>query len=63
MALNVKPLYPFDHPEVTHPEMEVDRTEPTAVKNKYEPTNDFKNQTEVEYKPLEINLIKRLDIL
>lgn len=59
MALNVKPLYPLDHPEVTHPEMEVDKVEPTAVNNNYEPSN--KNLG--EEKPIESDLRKRLDIL
>ncbi len=63
MALNVKPLYPFDHPEVTQPEMEVDHVEPTSAKNKYEPSNEFKNQSEAEQLIPDINLKKRLDIL
>ena len=63
MALNVKSLYPLDHPEVTHPEKGIDGTEPTAVKNKYEPANEFKNPSDLERKSLIIDLIKRLDIL
>ena len=59
MALNVKPLYPFDHPEVTHPDMEVDKVEPTSVKNNYEPSN----QNLDEKKVIETDIKKRLDIL
>jgi hypothetical protein len=63
MALNVKPLYPFDHPEVTHPEMEVDKVEPSAVKNRFNPPGEDKNQETYEEKLIETSLKKRLDIL
>ena len=61
MALNVKPLYPFDHPEVTHPEMEVDKAEPITTQNNYNP--DSENLKSVEQKILEIDLKKKLDIV
>ncbi|MFI5390495.1 MAG: hypothetical protein ACHQYQ_03965 [Bacteriovoracales bacterium] len=61
MALNVKPLYPFDHPEVTHPEMEVDKVESITTQNNYNP--DSENLKSVEQKILEIDLKKKLDIV
>ncbi len=61
MALNVKPLYPFDHPEVTHPEMEVDKVEPISTQNNYNP--DSENLKSVEEKILEIDLKKKLNIV
>jgi hypothetical protein len=59
MALNVKPLFPLDHPEVTHPEMEVDKVEPVHTNNKYDPIEE--NLKSKEEKIIDIK--KKLDII
>ena len=63
MALNVKPMYPFDHPEVTHPEKIPDKVEPSVTKNKFEPSNAANISSAAEEKIDVIDLKKKLDIL
>ncbi len=59
MALNVKPLYPLDHPEVTYPEMEVDKVETTYTKNNYTPMDE--NLKPIDQKITDIK--KLLDVI